>query len=47
MDNILICHCVEFVNHKDFCPEYLMDLLEADLVKILYLLGIQHSKHLV
>jgi len=44
MDDTLIRHCAEFVNHKDFCPEYLMDLAEADLVNILYPLGIQHKQ---
>ncbi len=43
-DDILIHHCAEFVNHNDFCPEYLMDLPEADLVNILYPLGIQHKR---
>jgi len=44
MDDILIRHCAEFVNHKDFCPEYLMNLPEADLVNKLYLLGVQHKQ---
>jgi len=42
-DDILIRHCADFVNQENFCPEYLMDLPEADLVNLLYLLGIQYK----
>jgi len=41
--DILMQHCAEFVNHNDFSLEYIMDLLEADLMNLLYLLGIQHK----
>jgi len=34
---------VEIVNHKDFSPECIMDLPEADLMNLLYPLGIQHK----
>jgi len=41
-DDVLMQHCAEFV-HENFLPEYLMDLAEANLVNLSFLLGIQHK----